>query len=204
MDNNDVLKVLKTIRSNTTFIGVFALVIMITTIAQCARAEEAPEVSPFGYTLGAPLPEDTTLDSSGYMMKLDQKGKWHVLVQGTKAFGICEIKGLQEVSTGGHGVEARTAFDNLEERLTELYGQPTDENKRLRPNPMWGGEHEWVMSLITKERMHQSIWKLDYAVIVANLSATELGGEANVAVLYGIPEHEECKKDAERSSEVQF
>ena len=40
MDNNDVLKVLKTIRSNTTFIGVFALVIMITTIAQCARAAE--------------------------------------------------------------------------------------------------------------------------------------------------------------------
>ena len=40
IDNNDVLKVLKTIRSNTTFIGVFALVIMITTIAQCAKGQE--------------------------------------------------------------------------------------------------------------------------------------------------------------------
>ena len=165
----------------------------------------AREVTAFGYTLGEPMPEETTLhEASGFLFAGKEVGEWRAFASGLESTGICRINLSREVDTGGHGVEAMNVAKSVESDLVEKYGEPTVNRNLLREGSVWKEPQYWVMALVQKDRVYVKAWKLDYVSIALGLTADALAN-VTLSVIYEVPNAEEvCDKQAKKNSAAQF
>lgn len=82
----------------------------------------------------------------------------YVLQVGPEA-GLCWVKGIgKNIQTSVYGVELKSAFNQMKERLQQFYGAP-DVTDFLMTGSIWNEPKDWMMALIKKERALGATWK---------------------------------------------
>ncbi len=82
--------------------------------------------------------------------------------------GLCFIKALgKEIITNSHGLQLKTAFDNMESKLDKTYGngKTTD---LLISGSIWKDPDDWTMAIRKKERYLIKIWDKDSGATLKN------------------------------------
>ena len=57
-----------------------------------------------------------------------------------------------DIDTDTNGEDLNNQFHTIEAELTKQYGKPTRQEDFLKPRSIWGGEDEWTLSYMKKER----------------------------------------------------
>lgn len=119
---------------------------------------------PFGLYMGMPLEElSDTEDLGSAKYRLDVVPKPHpsfdyYVVRVTPTFGLSWIKAVgNDIPTSAHGIQLQTAFEDLEQRLTTVYGRGKHTDF-LFQDSTWDGLNEWMMSLERQERLFWTQW----------------------------------------------
>jgi len=116
--------------------------------------------------------------------------------------GLCWIKGIgKDVGTSVYGLELKSAFNQMKEKLEHTYGMP-EVIDRLLPGSIWNEPKDWMMALIKKERLLAAIWSekskatlpidLRSVSLIASAMKTNFG---YIAVEYSFINESDC--DAE-------
>ena len=116
--------------------------------------------------------------------------------------GLCWIKGVgKELRTSVYGLELRSAFNEMKEKLEQAYGKP-EVIDRLLPGSIWDEPKDWMMALIKKERLLAAAWsEKSKATLPIDLQWVGLGARAistnsgYIAVEYSFINKSDC--DAE-------
>jgi hypothetical protein len=80
------------------------------------------------------------------------------VLQITPNLGLAWAKGIgRSIQTGGYGIELKSAFDDMERRLSAVYGsgQRTDV---LLAGSIWNEPHDFMMGLVSHERYLMTEW----------------------------------------------
>ena len=96
-------------------------------------------------------------------------------VQLTPGAGLSWIKALgKSIGTSGFGVELKSAFDVMEQKLASTYGKYS-RSDFLFQDSIWSEPRDWMQSLISKERVLMSEWSAKTgATLTDSLSAIHL------------------------------
>jgi hypothetical protein len=72
--------------------------------------------------------------------------------------GLCWVKGIgNDVRTSVYGIELKHEFDQMKERLQQIYGEPHAYDFLL-PGSIWDEPKDWMMALLRQERLLAAIW----------------------------------------------
>ncbi len=86
--------------------------------------------------------------------------EWYTLVISPRE-GLCKVSGVgRDVSTSVFGTEAKSAFERIEELVTEKYGTPRKFDF-LRSGSIWDEPRDWMMGLLRQERVLAAYWSAD-------------------------------------------
>jgi hypothetical protein len=122
--------------------------------------------------------------------------------------GLCWIKAIgPNVSTNVYGSDLKIKFDELKNRLSDIYGFP-EEFDLLLPRSIWREPNEWMTALVKKERVLASRWQLDKAINQKHeLKTVFLGASAlsddlgYLAVEYYFPNYDQCESEIKRAED---
>ncbi|CAL62390.1 Conserved hypothetical protein; putative exported protein [Herminiimonas arsenicoxydans] len=113
--------------------------------------------------------------------------------------GLCKINALgKDIVTSVYGSELTSAFNRLEQQLSEKYGKA----KRydfLRQGSIWKEPEDWTMSLLKKERTLSSFWgeknQLADSLMSISLEAKSLSNSKGYLLLsYEFNNFDDCWK----------
>ena len=80
------------------------------------------------------------------------------VVQVGKKNGLCWIKAIgKDISTSSYGIELKSAFESMNEKLTKAYGKG-ETTDLLMPGSIWNEPNDFMMAMIKKERFLMAIW----------------------------------------------
>ncbi|BET58513.1 hypothetical protein [Geobacter sp. 60473] len=72
--------------------------------------------------------------------------------------GLSWLKAVgKSIQTNIYGVELKTSFDVMEQKLIATYGQQKKLDF-LMPGSIWNEPRDWMQSIINKERVYMSEW----------------------------------------------
>lgn len=115
--------------------------------------------------------------------------------------GLCWIKAIgNEMSTNSFGSQLRSRFDDLEARLSELYGQGK-KTDRLIPGSIWHDNNDWMMALAKEERLLLKQWEGDKASLPPDLrrvvvyASASSNSEGRLNVEYVFNNEDPCDKE---------
>lgn len=73
--------------------------------------------------------------------------------------GLCWIKAIgKDISTSAYGIELKSAFEEMEQKLTKAYGKG-EKTDLLLPGSIWKEPNEFMMAMIKKERFLMAVWE---------------------------------------------
>ena len=166
---------------------------------------------PFGLKMGMPLEQ---IDAKAKQLA---PGKYQItnvpkphsafesyVVQVAPKAGLCWIKAIgKDITTSSYGVELKSAFYDMKEKLDKAYGN-SKTTDRLLPGSIWHESNEWMMGLIKKERFLFAIWeketgaKLKNNIITITMAAKPSArSKGYIGVDYSFSNEEECNKEIE-------
>lgn len=116
--------------------------------------------------------------------------------------GLCWIKAIgKDISTSSYGIELKSAFDDMQAKLTKAYGKGKTTDM-LMPGSIWKEPNEWLMAMIQKERILMSVWKkgegstLNDDLIQVGLIASPSGrSEGYLSIEYSFSNKDTCNKE---------
>lgn len=166
---------------------------------------------PFGICFGTTVDEldidpDADLESGMYQLKSvprPHSSFERVLVQASKTFGVCWIKGIgKNISTGADGSTLQVEFEKMAVRLERVYGSPTKVYDFLNSGSCWNEPIDWMMALLKKERHLASFWSVEDGASLQNGIATILlaaqalnAGTGCLVVEYAGANSNACEKE---------
>jgi len=75
--------------------------------------------------------------------------------------GLCWIKAIgKDISTSRYGVELKSAFNEMKERLERGYGENITTDM-LFPRSIWNEPEDFMMGMLKKERFLMAVWDED-------------------------------------------
>jgi hypothetical protein len=81
------------------------------------------------------------------------------VVQVAPKGGLCWIKAIgKDIRTSSYGLELKSAFSDMEEKLEKSYGKHKKMDNLLQGS-IWDEPNDWMMGLIKKERILAAIWE---------------------------------------------
>lgn len=125
----------------------------------------------------------------------------YVLQVGNKN-GLCWIKAVgKNISTSSYGIELKSAFMSMNEKLTKAYGKG-ETTDLLLSGSIWKEPNEFMMAMMKKERFLIAVWnkekgsKLEGNLKQVGLIASPDGlSKAYLSVEYYFSNDEECNKE---------
>lgn len=89
--------------------------------------------------------------------------------------GLSWIKAIgKTIQTSGYGVEVRTAFEAMEQKLATTYGRQK-KHDFLMHDSIWNEPRDWMQAVLSKERVLMSEWsKASGASLTDSLSSVAL------------------------------
>lgn len=79
----------------------------------------------------------------------------------TPKLGLSWIKAIgKTIDTSGYGVELKSAFDSMEQKLATTYGMQK-RNDFLMHDSIWSEPRDWMQAVLSKERILMSEWSRD-------------------------------------------
>ncbi len=146
------------------------------------------EVAPYKYTTNAIPKKHSAFET--YVVQIGPKS------------GLCYIKAIgKDISTNTYGVEVKSAFDNMEAKLSKPYGK----NKKvdfLRYESIWDEPKDYMPALIKGERILAALWGTEHgSKLKGNLKSVALvakgasRSKGYLAIEYSFTNEEAC--DAE-------
>ncbi|MEM8933140.1 MAG: hypothetical protein AAGE94_18275 [Acidobacteriota bacterium] len=137
---------------------------VLTSIALLALA--TPLIAaPFGLRLGAELSElkiETEPVVPGKYI-VDSVPRPHsafdkYVLQVAPQIGLCWIKAIgNEIATSSHGIQLRTAFEDMQGKLASSYGD-SELTDFLLTGSLWDAPEHFMMGLLKKERLLAAEW----------------------------------------------
>lgn len=94
--------------------------------------------------------------------------------------GLCQIRAIGiDITTGRHGLQLKSAFDDMATALSEVYGRP-ERIDRLLPGSIWNEPEDWTMGLVKRERFLQAEWSTaSGSVLKSDLESVTLATSAS-------------------------
>ncbi|BAI80354.1 conserved hypothetical protein [Deferribacter desulfuricans SSM1] len=116
--------------------------------------------------------------------------------------GLCWIKAIgKDIATSSYGIELKSAFQEMEKKLTAIYGEHETIDDLL-PNSIWNEPSDWMMGLIKKERILIAIWDSEKGSHLPSdlkqvglIAGATSGNTGYIAVEYSFTNKDSC--DAE-------
>lgn len=148
--------------------------------------------APFGLFMGMQTTDfsQPLKEIAPYKFSLETPPKAHpafslYILQITPKCGLSWIKAIGgDINTSGYGIELKSAFEGMEEKLNKTYGTCT-RNDFLMFDSIWNEPKDWMMAILKKERFLGSTWDvksnarltsaLDSVYLNASASDTETG-----------------------------
>jgi hypothetical protein len=120
--------------------------------------------------------------------------------------GLCQIRAIGvDIPSSSHGLQIRSAFDDLEATLGGVYGR-FKRIDRLLPGSIWGEPEDWMMGLLKQERLLQTEWSaehgstlkynLESVILVAKAKSTDQG---YLLLQYSFANNPDCQKEIEQA-----
>jgi len=186
------------------FLKVVSPVLAILCIAGASYAS-----GPFGLDMGMTIEQisSNAVEVTPGKYRLPTVPKPHsafeyYLVQVCQNTGLAWIKAVgNDIRTSSYGIELRSAYDDMEEKLTKVYGagKRTD---ALLPGSIWDELDDWMMSLVQKERYLMTIWDVDSGATLKNniamlglVASATSSGEGYISLEYYFANNDECDKE---------
>lgn len=85
--------------------------------------------------------------------------KYYLLMIGPKAGLCCIYASGKTINTSVYGTDLKTAFKEMQEGLTKVYGTPDSSYDFLESGSVWNESNDWMVSLFKKERFLSTFWK---------------------------------------------
>ena len=105
----------------------------------------AEEIAPYTYKIKSVPKPHSAFES--YVVKVSPK------------CGLCWIKAIgKDISTSTYGIELKSSFYDLKERLEKVYGE-SETTDMLFYGSIWNEPNDWMMGLIKNERILCSFWE---------------------------------------------
>lgn len=128
----------------------------------------------------------------------------YVLQIGSDA-GLCQIRAVgADISSSSHGLQVRSAFDDLATDLSDIYGSSKTVD-RLLPGSIWDEPEDWMMGLLKQERLLQAEWSSEHGsvlksdlgdvILVARAKSTDQG---YLLLQYTFTNSPECQREIQR------
>lgn len=131
---------------------------------------ELEEVSPFKYKIKDMPRPHSSFDF--YIVKV------------TPEHGLSWVKAVgNDVATNCYGIELKTAFETMLQRLEKVYGQ-ANVNDFLMYESIWDEPRDWMQALEKGERVLMAMWESSQAEALKNhianvvLSASAIGSDS--------------------------
>lgn len=126
------------------------------------------------------------------------------VVQVGPTMGLSWIKAVgKDISTSAYGIELRSAFTDMEAKLTKVYGTG-NRTDYLLPDSIWDEPNDWMMSLIQKERYLMTLWDADSGATLKNdlamvgvLASPNSTTEGYISVEYYFTNNDASEAEAE-------
>jgi len=139
--------------------------IQYATILLAALSSQSAFAGPFGLNMGMTIQQiDATAEQAAPGVYVTSKvPKSHsafekyALKVGPKS-GLCWIKAIgKDVSTSSYGIELKSAFEEMQAKLTKAYGKG-ETTDILLPGSIWNEPKDWLMAMRQKERFLMAVW----------------------------------------------
>jgi len=186
-----------------------------------ARVVAPPADGPFGFRQGLTRDEVEAMvgssislfDGSSNVYLVPRAPKPHsafenyALVIG-EVPGLCQVRGVgKDISTSRHGIQVKSAFNEMEATLSELYG-PSEKLDTLLPGSIWREPEDWMMGLAKEERFLMAQWprKKGEALMgrdsdlrgVALVVRAKSGDTGYLVLEYTFKNEEQCDEEKKR------
>jgi hypothetical protein len=179
-------------------------------------AAASPGAGPFGFTMGMTLqelgnPQPRAGNPGLYLVKTAPRphsafGSY--LLRVSPVSGLCSVKGITDpFESDSFGIQVRSKFDDLKERLTGLYGSSTLSDT-LIPGSVWKEPRYFMMGLLKKERVLIAVWNTKSgAVLNNNLRDVAIRAMASntssafVFAEYNFSNYDSCAADINRTED---
>lgn len=146
------------------------------------------EIAPFKFALDAPPKPHPAFET--YILQITPKN------------GLSWIKAVgREIPTSGYGIELRSEFRSMEEKLQKSYG-PCEQIDFLMVDSIWDEPKDWMMSLLKRERFMQTSWEskhdsklteaLESIFLIASAVDTEKG---YIAIEYALKNSHQAESE---------
>ncbi|MDD5333821.1 MAG: hypothetical protein PHS32_08740 [Rhodoferax sp.] len=86
----------------------------------------------------------------------------------TPKLGLSWIKAVgKTIETSGYGVELKSAFESMEQKLATTYGKQTRLDFLMHES-IWNEPRDWMQAVLSKERVLMSEWRKDAAATLSD------------------------------------
>lgn len=94
--------------------------------------------------------------------------------------GLCQIRAIGvDIPTSRHGLQLKSAFDDMAAALSDVYGSP-ERIDRLLPGSIWNEPEDWTMGLVKRERFLRAQWSSSSGASLKNeLESVTLAAQAS-------------------------
>ncbi len=141
---------------------------------------------PFGLEMGMSIKQidPNAKEIAPYIYKIQSVPKPHsafesYVLKVSPNCGLCLIKANgKDISTNTYGVELKSSFYDMKERLEKVYGisETTDV---LFPGSIWDEPNDWMMGILKDERILCSFWEKEKGLdLKDNINIIVLGVSA--------------------------
>lgn len=123
-------------------------------------------------------------------------------IKAAPKMGLCWLKGIgKDISTSSYGVELKSAFSEMNEKLTKRYGKG-ETTDLLMPGSIWKKPNDFMMAMRKKERFLMAVWekekgsKLDGNLIQVALVASPSGRDKGyISIEYSFSNKKACDEE---------
>lgn len=179
-------------------------------------AAASPGAGPFGFTMGMTLqelgnPQPREGNPGLYLVKTAPRphsafGSY--LLRVSPVSGLCSVKGITDpFESDSFGIQVRSKFDDLKERLTGLYGSSTLTDT-LIPGSLWKEPRYFMMGLLKKERVLIAVWNTKSGAVLNNnlrdvaiRAMASSSSSAFVFAEYNFSNYDSCAADINRTED---
>ncbi|EID0160924.1 hypothetical protein SNE98_000669 [Vibrio cholerae] len=139
----------------------------LTTIALAALCVKSAFASgPFGLEMGVPV---SSIDKDAkqlapYVYLTTNVPSPHsafekYVVKVAPTSGLCWVKAIgKDISTSSYGFELKSAFSEMNEKLTKKYGKG-ETTDLLMAGSVWNEPNDFMMAMLKKERFLMAVWE---------------------------------------------
>ena len=121
--------------------------------------------------------------------------------------GLCQIRAIgKTINSNDYGHQLKSAFDNLKDALTSVYGKP-EVLDLLMPGSLWKNSNEWMMGLYKQDRSLIAEWNSSNTIPfksdikrITMAARAENSSTGYIMVQYSFTNQPTCEAEQKRRS----